>query len=54
MFLKKQFKTLILKQDSLYKDIIKEKDIKIKKFNINRKDNNNRYYYAQRYYSTTN
>ena len=26
----KQFKTLILKQDSLYKDIIKEKDIKIK------------------------
>lgn len=26
----KQFKTLILKQDSLYRDIIKEKDIKIK------------------------
>lgn len=26
----KQFKTLILKQDSLYSDIIKEKDIKIK------------------------
>ena len=29
----KQFKTLILKQDSLYRDIIKSKDIEIKQLN---------------------